>query len=690
LISLSGNIYSLISYYRLMRSTLLFLALFSSTIFADKDLDDLSKSADYSPMSQYRQTPRTAGSKDAYVAGWLVKVDKETGVAEVVVEAANIRAGIGTSHKVVRVGKKGEKFPFLSFNSNSRWVRISLVPVAKRMAVESEVEKQKGNTVKVRSGNTLSVVARENYAEFAGSSRAFRFWPLIYVASGLSSTNLTIGQDLVIPGLSGDKQNQVGVLIDVMVKSVHNLQALLDEDDRILANPLVKFLKGEYSKMVAALYPEFQEEFAARLEEVLNSNREEFYRKQLLSLTKHVQEATALEDLADLSTRVQDTRAAIPQGEEDQQIITLENLISERFVEVSRESMQELREQVDLFKKGETTQDLKESSKRRVRQQLAYRLFERRYDLFSFQKIPTLEKTVTKQIQEIQELEKELGPPEGTLHPSIKRMNKGSNSAQSITVLNSRFNHWLEVASLLHEKDCQAFPKVVNRYGDTIHIGDVIRAVIIQESAGVHRKGNGEITAGLNKKNGKVISRDLGFGQINTWAHRKMKINVLSTANRIEDGRYPYGTLVSRFFYNTGTAAGKKSIQANFENPMHNLHGMSKVLSSTINRSVGFENTSGDTERLVKALSAYNHGMNSSDYRIPWQTFVAKVAEGRGNYGEEVAVHYGIRLQLLLGMDPSHEEINYLKKERNSGTMSSFYHDQVEYTYAYANFPEDV
>jgi uncharacterized protein YgiM (DUF1202 family) len=676
----------------MLRIIILSLSL-SSTLLAEGFFDDLNKSSESVNVSQSGQSAKSPGttfsdqsSQEAWIAGWLVNVDKKAGSVTLVVGAANLRSGIGTSHKVVRTAKKGEKFPFLGFDSNSRWVRVSLAPVFKRVSVPIPMEEQKGKKIKVRSGFTLSAIARKNYSSSAGPSRAFRFWPLIYVASELKSTNLRVGQELIVPNLAKAKREQMNQVLAVMVKSVHNLQAQLNERKQIAKNPLIKFLKGNYSKMVAALFPEFKAEFDSRLREVLQSNRQEFYRNQITTLEKLVEEAKTLEELADLATQVADSKNALSEDSSVGQLHQIEEGIRQQFHKISRQSMQELEQKIRDFKKLKPVDQQAKSSQQKVKQGIAYRLFERRYDLYALKEIPALRSQVSQQLEQLQDLEKELGPPDGELHPSIKRMNKGSNRYKSITVMNPRFKHWLEVASLIHQKDCQVLPQVSNRYGEQITISDIIKAIIIQESAGVHKKGSGKITAGLNKKSGKVISRDIGFGQINTRAHRDMKINVLRTSKRIADRRYPFNTLISVPFYHISSAKGSKNVLANFEIPMHNLHAMAKILASTFKRSMKYKNTGSETERLVKALSGYNHGMNSSDYNTPWQAFVSKVAEGRGNYGEEVGVHYGIRLQLLLGMDPSPAEIKFLKRERKSGSLSSFFLNEVEDLYAYANF----
>ncbi len=671
----------------------LFILILISPGFSEGFFDDLNQSSGgqgAKASSSFAQKPTGSSSsksaQEAWVAGWLVTVDQKAGIAKLVVGTANIRSGIGTSHKVLRTAKKGEKFPFLGFDSNSRWVQISLNPVFNKATVPIPLVEQKGKTVKVRSGQTLSAIARKHYSASVGSSKAFRLWPLIYVASELKTTNLKVGQKLTVPDLARDKRAQMNQILMVMIKGVHNLQARLDPHERITDNSLVEFLRGQYLKMVSAVFPEFKKEYQSKLEEVLQSNREEFHKNQITLLKKQVDEASTLEELADLATQVRDSKSTLSAKESRQQIKKLEEGIGQQFQKLSQQSMHEIREKVREFTELKKLDPQAKASHKKIKQRIAYRLFERRYDLLALQSLPALRSQVNLQLEQIQDLEKDLGPPEGELHPSIKRMNKGSNRYKSITVMNPRFKHWLNVATLIHEKDCKVLPQVSNRYGEQVSVANIIKAIIIQESAGVHKNGRGKITAGINKKGGKIISRDLGFGQINTRAHRNMKINVLRTSKRIDDRRYPFNTLVSVPFYHTGSAQGSKNVPANFEIPMHNLHAMAKILASTFRRSLKYKNTSSENERLVKALSGYNHGMNSSDYDTPWQDFVAKVAQGRGNYGEEVGVHYGIRLQLLLGIDPSPEEIKYLKGERKLDSLSSFFLYEVEDSYAYANF----
>jgi len=664
----------------------LFLVL-SGFLFGADDLEDLSQSINEVLSTIKLDESGETSPKVGYIAHWLVRVDEEKRQASIAVKGANLRSGPATTHSVLRVGKEGDVFPYLGKDPSTGWIKLSLQKDGKGSQEDSSSQSELESNFKVSPGQTLSGIARKVYSPLHGNSRSFRLWPLIYVASDLSSVQLRVDQPLVVPELSGDARAQMDTILEIMIQSIHRLQEQLSQQDLIESEPLIGFLKNEYSQMVSALFSEFKEEYQSRLQEALSSNREEFYLKQLKNLETEVSSSKSLEELSDLSLRIANASKALTTPQGQQSIKNLEGMVSRRFEEISESAMEELESELDAVS-AKTGVDGISTEIFTKKRNLGYRLFERKLELEELRKISGLESAVQSQLSRLDELKGRLGAPQGKSHPSVIRMNQGSRRALSLTVQNPRFKHWLNVAQGYFEKKSERLPAIENRYGEVIGIRQIIKAIIIQESAGVHRKGNGKITAGLNKRNGVIVSMDLGFGQINTNAHGDLKIRVSDVAFLISDQTYPYSTLVNRYFYNTGTEQGKKKVKANFENPMHNLHGVSNLLSQIFNFSSNFENTSGEKERLIKSLSSYNHGMYSSDYDIPWQDFVQKVAQGRGNYGEEVGVHYGIRLQLLLGLDPTQEEITYLKTSKGIRTMSSFYFRQVHDAYAYANFPE--
>jgi hypothetical protein len=237
---------------------------------------------------------------------------------------------------------------------------------------------------------------------------------------------------------------------------------------------------------------------------------------------------------------------------------------------------------------------------------------------------------------------------------------------------------WLPLASAFAKAHWKNFPAVTDARGQTITREHVLRAIIIQESHGVHRTQRGNIVQNRNT-NG---STDFGFGQINNAAHRGISVKVNEVAAQINDPAWPPARV--------GAILGiprKKWDQReplDLANPSHNLMAMVTVLGYAMEQD--YPNTASPEEMLVKRLSGYNHGFYSNDYDEPWTKFVARVDPRDGNAGEVAGVHYGIQMKSYLGLTLSAQEIDWSTKMRRRGVRDLFYM-HIDPNHGYAHFP---
>jgi LysM repeat protein/HEPN domain-containing protein len=283
----------------------------------------------------------------------------------------------------------------------------------------------------------------------------------------------------------------------------------------------------------------------------------------------------------------------------------------------------------------------------------------------------------------------ELVAEEGEDWVKIKAPNP---TRSSITIQNSHFKKWLEVASRFHKGKYDNLPALKDIYGNNIDISNVIRAIIMQESAGVHKYRNGNIVVGDNG-----ASKDIGFCQLNDWAQQKARINVEETLEIVSkrsvthsglpfvtEQEYNLPLLTSAMYYNVSEAKAKTNMKPDFSNPMQNLHLSAKILGDILN--LDYPNTANDEEKLVKSLSGYNHGPYSDDYDIPWKTFVSRVHPKNGNQGEMSGVHYGIRMKMFLGLELEPFEIDWYMKRYGYTTLSRLYSVDYKNLYSWAHF----
>ena len=560
----------------------------------------------------------------------------------------------------------------------------------------SNHSKQSDNKHSVKSGQYLSLIAKEHYRPI--TNRAPLLWPLIYVASDLKSTALRVKQELVIPDLQPSKEAQQQTILSVA------LEALKRAETSGIKNPeeLVDFLQGDYSKMVQSVYPDFFKTFEESLQKFLNGQAEEWAKEQIQNIFPEINKAEELEDLVFLSDKLVALEEQLGQidgvktqiEKANQEIARKFDLQFKKIQSGIREDLAkgiEAKKHLDELEQNTESEDLQ--ALRDARKTVRVSRFKMYMKVDEFQQLsknPTLKSRADELVSFVKEERVKLGIPEPKIHPYIIQVNRGQGRKHSLTIFNRNFKDWLNVSELVLKKKTNHFPEVTNRYNVKVNHRDIIKAIIIQESSGVHKEANGSIRKNRNMSGTRVISTDWGFGQINDRAHRNMTINVFKTSELIASEDYPYAQLVRPNFYNTSKTAGRKDNKADFHNPMQNLHSISSVLSYCLNKSKSYRNTADEPERLVKALSGYNHGPNSRDYHKTWDDFVQEVADGSSHQGKISGVHYGIKMKLYLGLDLTPVERSYYMKKKRRGTLSSFYYFEVEPSYSFAHFDEDA
>lgn len=256
---------------------------------------------------------------------------------------------------------------------------------------------------------------------------------------------------------------------------------------------------------------------------------------------------------------------------------------------------------------------------------------------------------------------------------------KDPTGKRSMTVAHPQFDkRWLPMAAAYARGLWTSFPEARNAWGRPIAREEVIKAIVIHESRGVHRSGGAIIV----NRNGPG-STDLGFAQINDMAHRGLSVD-LARMSSVMDAGWTVDKLASRDYLDVPKRLRSKPVTLVLTQPVHNLVASVTVLSYSLNRK--YARTASHEEQLVKSLSAYNHGAGNPDYAEPWLDFVGRVDPKKGEEGELSAVCYGIGMKMYLGMTLDAEEVDWWAR-RNNLSVEKVFQMYVDPYYSYAHFP---
>ncbi|MBI2943086.1 MAG: LysM peptidoglycan-binding domain-containing protein [Candidatus Wallbacteria bacterium] len=298
--------------------------------------------------------------------------------------------------------------------------------------------------------------------------------------------------------------------------------------------------------------------------------------------------------------------------------------------------------------------------------QARYHAFQTRYHLSRLAGVPVVHQTAHDLTGALAVEMISVPEPEPALpaHPA-RVQRKDPHMKRSVAIGHKKYvDVWFPLAVAYARGLWKGFPECRDQWGKAIEPQDILRAIVMHESRGVHTE-NGSITKNANSE----TSVDYGFGQINNLAHTGTAVKLSEMEQVIGDPKWTVATIGSAL--DVPPKLRGQKVVLDFQKPAHNLVAMTLVLSYSINNK--YPATSSPDEQLVKSLSGYNHGAFHPDYSRPWLDFVATVSPKDGEQGKVSAVAYGIGMKLYLGMPLEAAEIDWWKKFRKLSLSNLFY-----------------